>query len=212
MRVLRSIEVNLSAGQTDTYDIEAMGARGFIYTSERDEGTLVEITQNSYSGSQGQRILRYVPTGGGGTDETVSIGYPLNAQTLQFGWSGAGLRNGRIAFLDEPIAPFGRVPVRRWTGNLAAAGTVALVTTEFLGLFKEIQLITMGDQEHHYNLGYQNMALAQTLTNFIAVAAATGGYTLSPRVPCPRQYSLTLVNDDGANAINYSGVIFGFFS
>ena len=211
MKIVREVERNLTAALSESYDMEAMGAKGLIYYCERDEGTLFEVLGTAFSGAQSQRLLRYVPTGGGGIEETILCGFPTPVQTLNVTWTGAGIRNARLTFVDEPIRPFGRVPIRRWTGNLAAAGTVVLVTTEFLGLFQELQFVTLGDQEHHYNLGYQNMTLSQTLASYISETGTAGGTKVSARIPCPRQYSLTLVNDDAANALIYSGVLFGFY-
>lgn len=211
MRVLREVERNLAAGLIENYDVEAMGARGLIYTCSRDEGTSFQIFATLFAADGGQRLVRYVPTGGGAIEETVSFGIPIVAQNLEFNWAGAGIRSARLSFFDEPIGPYGRVPIRRWNGALAAASSIVLVTTEFLGLFQTLQLVTQGDQEYQYNLGYQNGNLSQTLTGVINIATTTGGFGLSALLPCPRQYSLTLVNNDAINVLNYSGVLFGFF-
>lgn len=211
MRVVREVERDLTAALTESYNLEEIGARGLIYLSNQDQGTTFTLSGLVFTGALGHTIVRYTPATGGGFDDQVLFGIPLPYQSVTFAWAGAGTRHNRILFVDEPVRPFGKVPLGKFNGTLGAGANTTIYTTLAPGLVKYIQLVSTGDRAHRYNLGQQIGALTITLPAIVSIAAAAGGPSVSAQIPAGRTYTLTLFNDDGANSLIYSGVLWGLF-
>lgn len=212
MRVVREVEINTAIALTQSFNLETIGAKGLIYQGSRDEGTLSELRGTPYATGQASPLVKWTPSGGGGSDEALCFGIPLPYETLDVIYTGAGVRNTRLVFVDEPIAQFGKVPLFNLTGSVAALGTVAILANRNIGIIKEVQFIMSGNRAYHANITPTYQGTSFTWNSFMVLVAAAGGFVVSSKVPAPRIISVDIVNDDAALLLSHVFGIYGFLA
>ncbi len=209
MRIVRVEEISLAAAQTNTYDVEAMGAHGVIVEMTQDEGTGFLLTGISQAGGLTTRVIDMLSGQRTANHEFANFGVPLPFASVSFVWSGAGARQGRLVFVDEPIPPYGRLVVKKGTSVVAAAATNSVLAASGLGVLRRVQLLISTNQEGHANLTGDFRGTSITMASFATVVGVAGGFAQSAEIPGPSNVSLDLVNDDAVNANTFQWCLIG---
>lgn len=209
MRVVRMEEISLTAAQTNTYDLEAMGAHAVIMQMSQDEGSAFLLTGITQPAGIAVRVLDILSSQRSTNHEFATLGVPLPYASCSFTWTGAGARQGRLIFLDRPIRPFGRVVVKRGTVAPAAGATSSPLGASGMGINNKIQLLMSSSRPCHANLTAEYRGTAITMSSYSTIAGATGGFAIGTEIPGPSIVSLDLVNDDGVNGNSINWAILG---
>lgn len=212
MRVVRVAEIDTAIALASTFDLEAMGAYGVIVHISQDGTANFNITEVTVPTADNVRLLVTSVAGEATNSEFCRFGMPLCGQSLVFNWIGAGTRRGRLTFVDEPIAPWGRVVIYKGVTVIAASGTQIQFTLGEFGSFARMQLLMSSNRPclANFDALYRDVTIA--MPSHLVIAGATGGFALGAVMPGAMMGSLTLVNTDAVNinSINWALVaIFG---
>jgi hypothetical protein len=211
MGVVKIVENNFVGALTQSYDLRAIGAVAVEYESTRDEGTQFQIIGRPVVAGNTQQILNMTSLGGAGGSDGVECGLPLNYNNVDFTWTGGGTRHNRIAFLDTPMAPYGRVPLHTTQQVIGAAVTQNLLTARPIGMVRDIQIVFSGNRASHVNISGNYHGFDHIANSFVTLGGAAGGFVVSSRIPAGGIMNLDVVNDDGALALTYQIELFGFY-
>ena len=209
MGVVRVEEISLVGAQTNTYEVEAMGAHGVIVEMAEDNGSSFLVTGITQPAGLAVRMLDMQAGQRTANHEYIHCGFPIPFQQVVFTWTGAGTRQGRLVFVDEPIAPFGRLVVKKGTTAVAAAGSSSVLASTGLGVLKRIRLILSTNQEGRATLTADYRGTSVTMPSFVVIAGTTGGFAVSQEIPGPSVISLDLVNDDAINVNTFQWAVVG---
>lgn len=206
MRIIREVEIDTNIALTLTYDIEALGIKGVIVQIAEDGAGNLTISELSVSNAAVVKLLLMAGAGTGTSSEMCRFGMPLCGQSVTFAWPGGGTRRGRLVFVDEPIAPWGRVVLRKGIALLTPLQSQLQFAFLEFGSFARQQLIVSSTRACHVNFDVTYRDLTISMASHIVIAGAAGGYQLGVEMPGTMGGALTLVNDDAAlnNTISYA--------
>jgi hypothetical protein len=194
---------------TQTFDIDAIGARGVIVDWMRENWTALVIDELRPDLSFGGELVRI--TRSATNDQPGPLfGIPVGGAQVRLTMTGLTTPNAcRLTFVDEPVK-FGSLMLAEFQGVIGAGGnSPVLALTMFSRLLRQYWVCCNGNHQYHVDVKARGASLQYGTVITGTQAAVTGGGVQLGPLPNYYQIACTLVNDDGGNANNMSFALYG---
>ncbi len=119
-----------------TMDLTDINAQGVVCEFSTAGATVFQLTEIFSAGGPTITRARRILSGGPGLWRDQYMGFPVSGTTLTFTWNAGQFCTYRFTFFQEPIRPFGVVPIFEGTANLAAGLDGVPVSGQDIGAYK----------------------------------------------------------------------------
>lgn len=202
MRTIKEVDyTQVSTGHTD-YDLRAIGARGLQMITYGGLSTVWKLHAYDAALAQSFELCEWLDGTDQG-DDSVFLRVPLMWDVLRVSnVYGAGTSNARLCFLDEPPAPYGRLPAANSTGTIGASGTSDVISLTKRGYARRLHCFWNTTKASSLLLTARNGGQSVGTIVLDQFTDAAGGAAYVRDIPCPMEYAVTIKNDDGAAGLS----------
>ena len=138
MALSRTVELVGDTTGELVIDLTDFNPQGAIFSMETAGATTWSISELIATAGPTTTRCRRVAAGGVGRWRNQYFGFPVSGPTMTLNWTAGQTMNIRVLLVQEPIRPFGTIPILEGSFNLAAVAQATPLSAVAVGYYKHV--------------------------------------------------------------------------